>query len=68
MALKYLQPLLSTKLDDAIHRRPSAMLAAYGIGVVHYQARDLDGAIKALRLFFEIKVCIPRLLLVTHRA
>ena len=56
LALKLFAPLVESKAAETKHRRPATMLAAYGIGVVRYQARQLDEAITALSLFFKIKL------------
>ena len=54
-ALAKLQPLLEGKAAEAKHRRPATMLAAYGVGVARYHARQQDEAIAAFGLYYEIK-------------
>jgi len=41
--------------EAARHRRPSAMLATYGVGIAHYHAQRLEETVEALGLFFKIK-------------
>jgi len=59
-AINLLKPLVvqfssSGAGEAARHRRPSAMLATYGVGIAHYHAQRLEETVEALGLFFKIK-------------
>lgn len=54
-ALRHLTPLLEGSSADAPHRRPTTMLACYGVGLARYQMRNSAEALSALGLFFRIK-------------
>jgi len=65
-AIKLLEPLMRQHMkaaaaggggaiEAARNRRPSTILAAYGIGIAHYHCHRLEEAIEALRLFFALK-------------
>jgi tetratricopeptide (TPR) repeat protein len=54
-ALKQLGPLIEGKGAEASHRKPTTVLAAYGVGVCRYHLKQMDEAIAALGLFFSLK-------------
>ena len=56
-ALRMLEPLLEGAASGAEHRKPTTMLAAYGVGIARYHLQKQlgDQTIAALKLFFELK-------------
>ena len=57
-ALKLLEPLLTDKAADLPHRKPSTMLAAYGIGVAKYHQKKLKACMQALGFFFHLRAAL----------
>ena len=54
-ALSLLEPVLNSKAAMEEHRKPTTMLAAYGVGCARYHKREMAAAIAALQSFFALK-------------
>lgn len=57
-AIELLAPLLEGKAANTPHRRPTTMLALYGVGVARYHAGEMNEAIASLREFFELRAAL----------
>lgn len=59
-ALALLEPLLAAKNADQPHRRPTTLLAAYGVGCAKYHQKKLGAALNALSFFFDLRAQLDK--------